>query len=77
MRPLGIPTGDDKQLQTAMKILLESYYEPQFSERSHGFRQGRGCHTALIQVRQKFKGAAWFIEGDIKVALTTSTTKPL
>lgn len=66
LRPLGIPTGDDKQLQTAMKILLESYYEPQFSERSHGFRQGRGCHTALIQVRQKFKGAAWFIEGDIK-----------
>lgn len=65
-RPLGIPTGDDKLLQTAMKILLEAYYEPQFSEQSHGFRQGRGCHTALIQIRQKFKGTVWFIEGDIK-----------
>ena len=65
-RPLGIPTGNDKLLQTAMKILLEAYYDPKFSERSHGFRQGRGCHTALIQVRQKFKGTKWFIEGDIK-----------
>jgi group II intron reverse transcriptase/maturase len=65
-RPLGIPTGTDKLLQTAMKILLASYYEPRFSERSHGFRQGRGCHTALIKVRQKFKGTKWFIEGDIK-----------
>ncbi len=65
-RPLGIPTGDDKILQTAIKILLEAYFEPQFSERSHGFRQGRGCHTALIQTRQKFIGTIWFIEGDIK-----------
>ena len=65
-RPLGIPTGDDKLLQTAMKILLEAYCEPQFSERSHGFRQGRGCHTALIKAGQEFRGATWFIEGDIK-----------
>ena len=65
-RPLGIPTGDDKLLQTAMKNLLEAYYEPTFSTRSHGFRSGRGCHTALMQIAQKHRDVSWFIEGDIK-----------
>ena len=65
-RPLGIPTGDDKLLQTAMKNLLEAYYEPTFSTTSHGFRPGRGCHTALMQIAQKHRDVSWFIEGDIK-----------
>ena len=65
-RPLGIPTGNDKILQAAMKILLEAYYEPTFSDRSHGFRKNRGCQTALIQVAQKHHNTNWFIEGDIK-----------
>ena len=65
-RPLGIPSGDDKLLQAAIKKLLETYYEPTFSDRSHGFRPGRGCHTALIQLKQKHKSKSWFIEGDIK-----------
>ena len=65
-RPLGIPSGDDKLLQAAMKILLEAYYEPQFSKRSHGFRPGRGCHTALKQIRESHRDTSWFIEGDIK-----------
>lgn len=65
-RPLGMPSGDDKILQTVMKLLLEAYYEPQFSDRSHGFRPGRGCQTALIQIGQKHRYSSWFIEGDIK-----------
>ena len=65
-RPLGIPSGDDKILQTAMKILLEAYYEPTFSDRSHGFRPERGCHTALRQISQKHRDVSWFIEGDIR-----------
>ena len=51
-RPLGIPTWTDKLVQEAMRTLLEAYYEPQFSPHSHGFRPGRGCHTALIHVRK-------------------------
>ena len=47
MRPLGIPTWSDKLLQEVMRSLLEAYYEPQFTDHSHGFRPGRGCHTAL------------------------------
>ena len=35
-----------------VRLLLEAYYEPQFSDRSHGFRKGRGCHTALREIQQ-------------------------
>lgn len=65
-RPLGLPTFSDKLLQEVVRLILEAYYEPQFSESSHGFRPGRGCHTALRMVRQKGSGTKWFIEGDIK-----------
>lgn len=63
-RPLGIPTWSDKLLQEVMRMILEAYYEPQFSEHSHGFRPNKGCHTALQEI-QVWKGTRWFIEGDI------------
>jgi group II intron reverse transcriptase/maturase len=65
-RPLGIPTWTDKLLQEVMRSLLEAYYEPQFSDHSHGFRPERGCHTALTTIVHVWKGTKWFIEGDIK-----------
>lgn len=64
-RPLGIPTWRDKLVQEAVRLILEAYYEPQFSEHSHGFRPGRGCHTALQQVKTCWSGVTWFVEGDI------------
>ena len=48
-----------------MRLLLEAYYEPQFSDRSHGFRRKRGCHTALREINNTWTGTVWFIEGDI------------
>jgi group II intron reverse transcriptase/maturase len=66
MRPLGIPTWSDKLLQEVMRSILEAYYEPQFSPNSHGFRPGRGCHTALKEIFHTWTGTRWFIEGDIK-----------
>ncbi len=63
-RPLGIPVWSDKLLQEVIRMILEAYYEPQFSEHSHGFRPKRGCHTALQEI-QTWKGTRWFIEGDI------------
>jgi group II intron reverse transcriptase/maturase len=65
-RPLGIPTWKDKLLQEVIRSLLEAYYEPQFSDHSHGFRPGRGCHTALTGIARTWKGTKWFIEGDIR-----------
>jgi retron-type reverse transcriptase len=52
LRPLGLPTWSDKLVGEVMRLLLEAYYEPQFSDRSHGFRPGRGCHSALREVAE-------------------------
>jgi group II intron reverse transcriptase/maturase len=64
-RPLGLPTWSDKLVAEVVRLLLEAYYEPQFSDRSHGFRPRRDCHTALTEVVEVWKGTHWFIEGDI------------
>ena len=64
-RPLGLPTWSDKLVAEVVRLLLEAYYEPRFSGRSHGFRPGRGCHTALSEIVEVWKGTHWFIEGDI------------
>ena len=41
MRPLGIPTFEDKVLQRAVAMLLEAVYEQEFLDCSYGFRPGR------------------------------------
>jgi group II intron reverse transcriptase/maturase len=64
-RPLGLPSWSDKLLQEVVRAILDAYYEPQFSDRSHGFRPKHGCHTALRAI-QKWDGSTWCIEGDIK-----------
>lgn len=66
LRPLGIPTGDDKLVQEVVRILLEQIYEPIFSDNSHGFRPNKSCHTGLTQVKRTWKGMKWIIEFDIK-----------
>ena len=66
VRPLGIPSFRDKLVQDAIRQVLQSIYEPIFSYNSHGFRPNRSCHTALKQVNRAFRGAKWFVEGDIK-----------
>jgi group II intron reverse transcriptase/maturase len=64
-RPLGMPTWSDKLLQEVIRMILDAYYEPQFSDHSHGFRPRRGCGTALEEINREWRGTAWFIEGDI------------
>jgi group II intron reverse transcriptase/maturase len=65
LRPLGLPSWSDKLVGEVVRLLLEAYYEPRFSGRSHGFRKGRGCHTALREIRDTWTGTTWFVEGDI------------
>ena len=64
-RPLGLPTWSDKVLQEVIRTILDAYYEPRFSDRSHGFRPNRGCHTALQTIYRSWRGTNWFIEGDL------------
>jgi len=66
LRPLGIPTFTDKLVQEVLRMILEAVYEPVFSEFSHGFRPNKSCYTALKDLKHKFYGTRWFIEGDIK-----------
>jgi len=64
-RPLGMPVWSDKLLAEVIRMILDAYYDVQFSDSSHGFRPGRGCDTALQQIYHTWKGASWIIEGDI------------
>jgi RNA-directed DNA polymerase len=51
-RILRVPSWPDKLVGEVARLLLEAYYEPRFSDRSHGFRKGRGCHTALREIQK-------------------------
>src|SRR6266705_1655960 len=60
-----MPSWSSKVMQEVVRQLLEAYFEPIFSDHSHGFRPGRGCHTALSEIVHGWKGVHWIIEGDI------------
>ena len=67
MRPLGIPTVGDRVAQEVLRRLLEPIWEPTFSERSHGFRPKRSCHTAIEQLRElSQQGRRIVVDADIK-----------
>lgn len=65
-RQVGVPNFKDKLVQEVMRMILANVYEPILSNHSHGFREGRSCHTALSQIKNTWKGLTWCIEGDIK-----------
>lgn len=56
LRPLSIPSFNDKLVQEVIRLILESIYEPTFKPCSHGFRKNKRCHTALKDVRITFAG---------------------
>jgi group II intron reverse transcriptase/maturase len=63
-RPLGVTTWSDKLVAEVIRMILRAYFQPQFSRHSHGFRPGKGCHTALREIYYAWKGVRWIIEGD-------------
>ena len=52
MRPLGIPSIEDKIVQKGMTRILEAVYEVDFLDCSYGFRPNRGCHDALKKLNK-------------------------
>jgi group II intron reverse transcriptase/maturase len=68
MRPLGIPTFEDKVLQRAIAMVLEAVYEQEFLDGSYGFRPGGSAQQALdVLHREASKMAGgWVIEIDIR-----------
>jgi group II intron reverse transcriptase/maturase len=67
-RPIGIPTFEDKVLQRAVTMALESVYEQDFLDCSYGFRPGRSAHQALevFWRRMMTMGGGWVVEVDIR-----------
>ncbi|KUO53156.1 MAG: group II intron reverse transcriptase/maturase [Desulfitibacter sp. BRH_c19] len=68
MRPLGIPALEDKLVQTALVIILESIYEQDFLDFSFGFRPKRNCHEALKDLSRNIgtKKVSYIVEADIR-----------
>ena len=62
----AFPCGLTDYYREVIRSILEAYYEPQFSDLSHGFRPVRGPDTALQTIKRQWTGAKWWIEGDIK-----------
>src|SRR5437762_7726892 len=58
-RPLGITTWSDKLVAEVVRLILNAYFDVQFSDHSHGFREGRGCGDALREIYHTWKGCAW------------------
>ncbi|MEI5905672.1 reverse transcriptase domain-containing protein [Bacillus spongiae] len=56
----------NRLVQEVMRMILESVFEPTFSNNSHGFREGRDNHTALSQIQKTWTMVTWCIEGKIK-----------
>ncbi|WP_010416674.1 group II intron reverse transcriptase/maturase [Anaerophaga thermohalophila] len=67
-RPLGIPTIEDKVLQSAVRRVLEPIYEGIFKDFSYGFRPNRSCHKAIEYMFQQvsFGGMRYIIDADIQ-----------
>lgn len=67
-RPLGLPTIEDKILQTAVSKVLTPIYEQVFSNNSYGFRPGKSQHQGLEELFKEvsFKGKRYIIDADMQ-----------
>ena len=68
LRPLGIPSYEDKLVQGVMGDILTQVYEPRFLECSYGFRPGRGQHQAIKKINDLImhKRVNYILDCDIK-----------
>ena len=60
-RPLGIPTINDRALQSLVKLALEPEWEAKFEPNSYGFRPGRSCHDAIGAIFDSIKQKAKYV----------------
>jgi Retron-type reverse transcriptase len=68
LRPLGIPTVEDKMVQLCITRILEAIYEGDFSDTSYGFRKERNCHMAIAKLNNVTMEhpVRYVIDADIK-----------
>lgn len=67
IRRLGIPTVMDRVIQQAIVQVISPIAETHFSNFSYGFRVGRSCEMAIIQVLEYLnEGYEWIIDIDLE-----------
>ncbi len=67
LRPLGIPVVRDRIAQEVLRRLLSPVFEPLFHHDSYGFRPGRNCHMAILQVLALWHmGYRYVLDADIQ-----------
>src|SRR5262244_3237041 len=68
LRPLGLPTFEDKVAQRAIVMVLEAIYEQDFLSCSYGFRPGRSAHQALNQLSgvMAVRKQRWVLDVDVR-----------
>lgn len=68
LRPLGLPTVEDKLLQTAVTRVLTPVYEQMFYPSSYGFRPGKSQHQALEKLFEEVskKKKRYIIDADMQ-----------
>jgi RNA-directed DNA polymerase len=67
LRPLGLPTVEDRVVEMALRNVIEPIFENSFAEHSYGFRPGRGAKDALRRVNELLRqGKTWVVDADIK-----------
>ena len=78
MRPLGIPTGKDRVMQAIVKAALEPEWEARFEANSYGFRPGRCCMDAIVQIHTTLNqdgSSAWILDADISGCFDSTSTR--
>ena len=71
-RKLGIPCVRDRVIQQAIRQVIEPMIDPHFMENSHGFRPGKGTHSALKQcVNYYEQGYRVVVDCDLKQCFDT------
>ena len=66
MRPLGIPSFDDKLIQEVVRLILECIYEPTFSDHFPRLPHKQKLPYGAQICAEIFHRTKWFVEGDIK-----------
>jgi RNA-directed DNA polymerase len=67
VRQLGIPTVLDRMVQQAVMQVLQSRWDAEFSEHSHGFRPGRSAHQAVAKAQRYIaEGRRWVVDLDLE-----------
>lgn len=68
VRPLGIPSYEDKLVQAKMAEILNIIFERYFKDFSYGFRPNRSCHQAIKKIDKTImhEKVNFIVEADIK-----------